>query len=259
MKSLVEKALVVAGKEVGVREINHNHGKRVEEYLASCGLGGGAPWCAAFVNFCIEEAARQLKTSEPWHRTAGCDEIKAWARRNDILFERPEPGDVFLHFSRPDDASHTGFVVSVDGGQFDTIEGNTNIGGSREGIGVFKRTRSNSNAYKFVRWDRLVKVDDCDEPRYTLKISEHDLGPVTMSGNTALFPVRKWGEFLGFKVEWNNEKQVALFDGREVHAAVVVIGATGYAPVRDLAAAAGLRVDVDEANRVLKVTRPVTL
>jgi len=36
---------------------------------------------------------------------------------------------------------HTGFVAAVIGGKLTTIEGNTNDGGSREGIGVFTRTQ----------------------------------------------------------------------------------------------------------------------
>ena len=36
---------------------------------------------------------------------------------------------------------HTGLVVSNMNGLLETIEGNTNDGGSREGIGVFRRSR----------------------------------------------------------------------------------------------------------------------
>jgi hypothetical protein len=35
---------------------------------------------------------------------------------------------------------HTGLVESVQGGRIVTLEGNTNDEGSREGIGVFRRT-----------------------------------------------------------------------------------------------------------------------
>ena len=35
---------------------------------------------------------------------------------------------------------HPGFVANVIGNRLGTIEGNTNDGGSREGIGVFRRT-----------------------------------------------------------------------------------------------------------------------
>jgi hypothetical protein len=35
-------------------------------------------------------------------------------------------------------AGHTGLVVSIEGGRLITLEGNTNDGGSREGVGVFR-------------------------------------------------------------------------------------------------------------------------
>lgn len=36
-------------------------------------------------------------------------------------------------------AGHTGLVEAIDGGRLITLEGNTNDGGSREGVGVFRR------------------------------------------------------------------------------------------------------------------------
>ena len=36
-------------------------------------------------------------------------------------------------------AGHTGLVESIEGGRLITLEGNTNDGGSREGVGVFRR------------------------------------------------------------------------------------------------------------------------
>ena len=52
---------------------------------------------------------------------------------------RVKPGMVFI-ISTGGGHGHTGLVVRVVGNQLETIEGNTNDGGSREGIGVFRRT-----------------------------------------------------------------------------------------------------------------------
>lgn len=43
---------------------------------------------------------------------------------------------------KPTDWDHAGIVVGVEGGKLVTIEGNTNEGGSREGVAVCKRTRA---------------------------------------------------------------------------------------------------------------------
>ena len=52
------------------------------------------------------------------------------------------PGQIFV-LSTGGGLGHVGLVESVDGGVLTTIEGNTNDGGSREGIGVFRRTGPN--------------------------------------------------------------------------------------------------------------------
>ena len=42
---------------VGVRELTHrNDGPEVERFLAHVGLKKGAPWCAAFVSYCLHKA-----------------------------------------------------------------------------------------------------------------------------------------------------------------------------------------------------------
>jgi len=52
------------------------------------------------------------------------------------------PGFIFIiDTGSPGGAGHTGLVEKVDGGMLVTIEGNTNEGGSREGIGVFRRSK----------------------------------------------------------------------------------------------------------------------
>ena len=47
----------IYSKEIGVRErTGNNDGQRVEEYLRSCNLKKGNPWCAAFVTWTFKQA-----------------------------------------------------------------------------------------------------------------------------------------------------------------------------------------------------------
>jgi hypothetical protein len=48
------------------------------------------------------------------------------------------PGHIFV-IDTGGGHGHTGLVLEVAGGKSITIEGNTNDGGSREGVGVFRR------------------------------------------------------------------------------------------------------------------------
>lgn len=142
-----------------VREVplGSNAGRWVEAIQRVGNTYKGQPWCAAFVTFVLGVA---FKDKPPIPYTASCDAILKCGERWEWIVESPEPGDVFLVMRTPTDAIHTGFVVSVQGGFFNTIEGNTSDPGrpaTREGWGVFARTRKlDAGKYRFVRYPRSV-------------------------------------------------------------------------------------------------------
>ncbi|MBM3726669.1 MAG: CHAP domain-containing protein [Acidobacteria bacterium] len=150
---LLKAFLAVASAEVGVMEVppGSNRGPKVDEYIKSAGLDpsqGSFAWCACFVYWCCKQAAVQLGRANPAIRTAGVNEL--WRRANSSgikvvtgasAIDNPElvlPGQVFT-FKTSATTGHTGIVEAVHGGLLTTIEGNTNDGGSREGVGVFRR------------------------------------------------------------------------------------------------------------------------
>ena len=149
---LIERALKAAISQIGVREnpLGSNRGTEVENYLRSVGLPGGNPWCMAFVYWCYEQAAKS-PAANPLVKTGHV--LTHWieaGRRNipRITTEQAknnpslvQPGMIFIiDTGLPGGTGHTGIVESVIGGKLVTIEGNTNEGGVREGIGVFRRT-----------------------------------------------------------------------------------------------------------------------
>jgi peptidoglycan hydrolase-like protein with peptidoglycan-binding domain len=151
---LLKAALERATGEIGVLEAppGSNRGPRVDTYLKAVGLDPGTgsfAWCAAFVYFCFNEASQRGGRRNPLVKTAGV--LEHWnkaeqrgARRIKAAdaMARPElikPGQIFvMDFGKG--AGHTGVVRGLRDGKLITIEGNTNDGGSREGIGVFERT-----------------------------------------------------------------------------------------------------------------------
>jgi hypothetical protein len=150
------KAAALAYQSVGVREepVGANWGKSVSIYLASVGIYQPAPWCAAFVNYKIHQAAQQLGMTTDWPRTAYCPAILAWAKRVGRILAAPQPGCIFLvRGLLPGSAKHTGFVYRVTGGTIQTVEGNSNDNGSSEGIGVFTLHRPVTSRLIFVRAD----------------------------------------------------------------------------------------------------------
>ncbi len=146
---LLSKVVKKAKSQTGVLEdpIGSNSGPEVDEYLASVGLDPGYFWCMAFVYWCFDKSAKQLGVTNPAIKTAGV--IDHWNRTKGKRINsidavnnpsKVRPGQIFI-MSYGGGTGHTGIVESVSGGFINTIEGNTNESGSRNGIGVFKRQR----------------------------------------------------------------------------------------------------------------------
>ena len=142
---VVNEVIRIAFTQKGVKEIrNTNRGKTVRLYQDATDHGGtGWPWCAAFVSWCLRQAAKKLGLETfDFIYSASCDLMLFWARTLGIANRKPRRGDVFLCMASKNDATHTGLVAEVLGGtKFKTVEGNTNNDGSANGDGVYVRER----------------------------------------------------------------------------------------------------------------------
>lgn len=165
MSPFTSKALAIAALKVGVKEEppGSNRGPEVDEFQRRVGLNpeGKYSWCAAFVYWCFDEAAKAMELQNPLVKTGGV--LKHWNESKGLKIlvadakKAPEtlPGTVFI-MSFPGGLGHTGFVEAVDGSMIVTIEGNTSEGGSREGVGVFKRRRTIASAKGFIDYSDCV-------------------------------------------------------------------------------------------------------
>jgi peptidoglycan hydrolase-like protein with peptidoglycan-binding domain len=110
-------------------------------------------WCMGFVQSIVDQAASTLgkdfRSLMPL--TYSCDTVGMTGLQKKLLSRYTEvrnnpalvkPGDIFLLQKTPTDWYHTGFVVSVSKDVFETIEGNTNVDGSANGNGVYRRVRN---------------------------------------------------------------------------------------------------------------------
>ncbi len=143
-------ALDVAASLDFVKEAtNHNDGRWVEALLRVVDCKKGDPWCAAYVSFCLAIAHHG---KNPLPMSASCETLHQFGLKNGLMVTTPEAGDVFLVLTDAGHAHHTGFVTGPGfTGKVPTIEGNTNVDGSREGWGVFRRTRTISKNLVFLR------------------------------------------------------------------------------------------------------------
>ena len=148
---LAQRLVELAKKEVGVEEIgNTNCGPRVNEYKAATWLDPlqSWAWCAAFIDWLVmtamDESGKEYTFKRP--RTAGAWDLENWSLKQDDSTQTKrnpkaediEAGDIVIF-----KFSHVGLAIgSPIKGVVSTIEGNTDSQGSREGGGVFKKSRS---------------------------------------------------------------------------------------------------------------------
>lgn len=148
--ALTGAAMRLLLSQEGVREQGGpNKGLEVEKYLASVGKPAGLSWCVAVQYWGFDTAAKHMGVVNPLPKTAGV--LAHWKAAPDHVKIRPDqllddlrlvaPGTLFA-IQHDEDSGHMGMVIGVEHGRLKTFEGNTNILGSREGDGNYRRTRS---------------------------------------------------------------------------------------------------------------------
>jgi len=156
--SLAKKLVEFAKEEVGTEEVNgSNCGPRVNEYKSATTLNSSQsfPWCAAFLCWLFREAMKNSKYSFSRPTTASAWGFEDWARgENDsVKLQKPHNNDIKSGDVVVFTFSHIGLAISgVDSaGYVDTIEGNTDGQGSREGGAVLQKKRHISQIRSRIR------------------------------------------------------------------------------------------------------------
>ena len=163
MSKLINEIVRIAKAEIGVREVgNTNCGVRVDEYKAATWLNPkkGWPWCAAFVCWVVREAMKSsgVKETKTFKRprTAAAWDFENWSLEQDettwtrkIVGEDIRHGDIVIFTF-----SHIGIALTApdENGFVLTAEGNTDVAGSREGGGVYQKSRHLSRIRSRIRF-----------------------------------------------------------------------------------------------------------
>ena len=143
--------------QVGVRELtNHNDGPAVEMYLHTCGLERGYAWCAAFVKWCYIHCGIDTRGMTAW--AASCINWDHLVYAQGRFRSEPQTGDNITfwdyYYKR---VCHTGlYHHRINETFYESIEGNTNEGGSSEGDGVYIKKRSYRATYVMSRWKNAI-------------------------------------------------------------------------------------------------------
>ena len=131
-------------REVG----GQNKGPWVRLYMSGQ-QGVDWPWCAGFASYVLRQACDTLGVPLPFATSVSCDTLAAAGKERDRFVPGQKarggngvsPGSFFLKRRTATDWVHTGLVVRAVDNVFETIEGNTNDDGSREGYEVCRRVR----------------------------------------------------------------------------------------------------------------------
>lgn len=154
----------IAREYIGVTETGNNQAGTNQKLinifkaddLVINGKTDGYPWCAAFVSLCTQKllknnamfigvkTPREASVSQmlnSWAKGQSCDIFKPSDKN-----KKPQKGDIVVFTF-----SHIGIVDSVYSGGVNTIEGNTNDSGSREGVTVASKKRPSSLIRAYIR------------------------------------------------------------------------------------------------------------
>jgi len=149
--SLAELAVQIGigeAKKGVIESTGPNRGPEVDVYQMMANNTVGQMWCAKFVWWCFETAARKLAVKNPFPRIFLSPALETWAVREGKVVKTPARGDVFVR-----DHKHTALVTGdlFSGGTFPAVEGNTWIGRPAKPDGVYETTKTQASKCVFIR------------------------------------------------------------------------------------------------------------
>lgn len=157
--SLSERALWVMASQEGVEETPSNWGPKVSLYLRAAGVFSPAPWCAAFLTWALLEAGADRKKLPV--NPASTFFWWSWAKANKRLISEGSKivrGNFGVWNGKG--GGHIFAVVKPVGAYAaETLEGNTNKAGAREGEYVMRRERSWGQMSRYPRFG-WIQIDD---------------------------------------------------------------------------------------------------
>lgn len=135
----VSGLISVLNAEVGIHEGRDGDGTWNNHQKYSPAVPGlewsqDQPWCATFATWAYQHAGVKAGT---FPVTASVFTAMEWYKAHGRWSEYPSVGAQVIFGSNV----HTGIVIGFNDTEIFTIEGNTNVNGSANGDGVYKRTR----------------------------------------------------------------------------------------------------------------------
>lgn len=142
----------VAISYLSQREVPNNMGFKdnaFEKKMIDVGFVKSYAWCALFMELCVKEGAPEFyKANEKLFSASATTTYKNFEIAKKVsAIPQVGCGVIWRHGSGWQ--GHAGIVIKVNAdGTFETVEGNTNSSGGREGIEVAKKVRKVKQPYQ---------------------------------------------------------------------------------------------------------------
>ncbi|MDQ6699295.1 MAG: copper amine oxidase N-terminal domain-containing protein [Acidobacteriota bacterium] len=163
-----------------------------------------------------------------------------------------EPGDILFKKFGSGPFGHVGIFVSSDKG----VASNSSTQHGRVQGAKGYRTLAQFGHFDFV--GRIPASDTdahCVTNHYVLFLNKEKVAVMPVQDGVSLCPVREWALALGLDLDWSEQTQRVLLNGKEVPSAVTLIDDHAYIALTDLVAFSGLKLTTDDARHMATVTR----
>jgi hypothetical protein len=168
-----------------------------------------------------------------------------------MLSLEPAVGDLFLVRANATDATHIGIVSGNANGTWQTIEGNSNMGGSRNGFEVVERPSGiNRNMIVYIHWCDAIE-DEVDIPWHVV-FPNKTIEAVNIKGLTYI-PLRSAIIACDGNDDYLTYDGQPLYRGKKIPCQMVVLNGKTHVPVRQFMAFADLTFQVLPATNTIKV------
>jgi hypothetical protein len=121
------------------------------------GVVNSEAWCCKFVWAMTNEACKKLGVANPLPQTASTKTLLENAKKTLRVDGEPAVGSIF--YNTRDGGGHVGFVIKVDGINFESIEGNTTNSAGEWGVWS-KKKNLNEKKYQFIHLEDLDSFEN---------------------------------------------------------------------------------------------------
>lgn len=165
---------------------------------------------------------------------------------------KPEEGDFLIKMTGSGGFGHIGcYVGDVPGVGCDLVAENSSTKIGRVSGAKGYRTLAQFGAYQIIGRLPAIAVPTAAK---TLFLNTTLVCQMPIIDGSSWCPAYRWGDVLGFQLDWDEDDSQVIFNGKQVNAPTKIIDGRAFVAIANLVAAAGLKIVTNTDDKVV-VTR----